>query len=258
MRDHRSQASLEAMRDLVALILAWVRSVLRSRQDLALENLALRQQLMVIQRGQPRPRLQTSDRLFWIALMRVWGRWRVALVKPDTVVGWHRIGSRAHWAKKCGPGPGRPRIDKELRNLIRRMAEANPLWGAPRIQSELAMLGEATVSRYLGKSNPRRTSQTWKAFLDNHVRDVVAVDFFSVPTAAFRVLFVFVVLSHDRRRILHVNVTDRPTAKWTGRQPLSLGKDTPDGRMVERASMGEVRAIPAVGGLHHRYTRRAA
>lgn len=141
------------MRDLLALIFAWVRSVLRSREALAFENLALRQQIMVLQRGQPRPRLLTSDRLCWIALMRVWGRWRdsLALVKPDTVVGWHRSGFRAHWAKKCGAGPGRPRIDKELRSLIRRMAEANPLWGAPRIHGELVMIGievsEATVSR---------------------------------------------------------------------------------------------------------------
>ncbi len=128
-------------------------------------------------------------------MTRISSRWRefVAVAQPETVVTWHRKGLRAYWGRKWGPGPGRPRIDKDLRKLIRRMAQANPLWGAPIIHGELLKLGikaaEATVSRYIPASTGKRSSQTWKTFLDNHGRDVVAADFFGVPTASFRFRF---------------------------------------------------------------------
>jgi len=198
------------MRDLIRHLLRALRSGLRSRRELVLENLALRQQLAVLRRGVRQPRLRNSDRRFWIGLSRWWGSWRelLALVKPDTFVKWHRRGCRAYWGRKCGPGPGRPRIDHDLRDLIRRMAAANPLWGAPKIHGELLMLGievsEATVSRNLTRKKVRGSSQSWKTFLDNHVRDLVALDSFSVPTASLRALCVFLVLSHDRRQILHL------------------------------------------------------
>src|SRR3989441_3907339 len=323
-------------------------------RQLAVENLALRQQLAVYKRTTARPKLRTTDRLFWIWLARVWAGWRQALVivSPDTVLRWQRRRFREHWTKLSDrPRLGRPPISAETAALVIQMAAANPLWGAPRIHGELLKLGidvaERTVSRLLPR--PRRSpSQTWRTFLANHVRDLVSIDFFIVPTVRLRVLFAFVVLAHDRRRVLHFNVTEYPTAAWTAQQivnafpddsapsfllrdrdsiygdafsqrvkgmgigevltaahspwqnpfaerligsirreclnhvlvlgerllrrtltryfayyhpartHLSLDKDAPDGRPVERRDLGSVIPIPEVGGLHHRYVRRAA
>jgi hypothetical protein len=187
-----------------------------------MEILALRHQLGVLQRSAKRPRLTNVDRGLWVLLSRRWCRWKDALVivKPATVIQWHRAGFRRYWAWRSRPKGGRPRIDSEVRGLIRRMATVN-LWGAPRIHGELLKLGidvsEATVSKYLPR--PRKPpSQTWRTFLDNHVRTLVSVDFFTVPTVFFQVLFVFVILAHDRRRILSVNVTSGPSAAWTANQ----------------------------------------
>src|SRR5213592_2574576 len=190
-------------------------------RQLAFENLALRQQLAVYKRTANRPKLQRSDRLLWVWLSRVWPAWRQALVivAPATVLRWQRRRFRRHWATLSGRRPaGHPPVDAAIKALVRRMTAANPLWGAPRIHGELLKLGidvaERTVSRLLPK---RRSppSQTWRTFLTNHVRDLVSVDFFTVPTARLRVLFVFVVLAHHRRRVLHFNVTEHPTAAWT-------------------------------------------
>jgi transposase InsO family protein len=211
------------MLDVVMALIRTLASLLGSRKDLALENLALRQQLAVARRHMKRSNLTDSDRIFWIVLARCWDHWRdvVFVVKPDTVVRWHRLGFRYYWRKKSKPGPGRPPIAPELRDLIREMSSANPLWGAPRIHGELLKLGievsEATVSRYMPRQETR-PSQTWKTFLDNHVQDLASIDFFTVPTATFRVLYVFLVLSHDRRRVVHFNVMANPTSEWTGRQ----------------------------------------
>ncbi len=297
-------------------------------RQLALENLALRQQLAVCKRTATRPKLQRSDRLLWGWLSRVWPTWRQALVivAPATVLRWQRRRFRRHWAKLSGRSPaGRPPVDAEIRALVTRMAAANPLWGAPRIHGEL-----------------------WRTFLTNHVRDLVSIDFFTVPTVHLRVLFVFVVLTHYQRRILHFNVAEHPTATWTAQQMvdafpedtapsyllrdrdtvygasfrqrvenmrirevvtaahspwqnpfaerligsirrecldhviilnerhlrriltryfayyhrarthLPLDKDAPDVRPIERPEAGTVTQIPEVGGLHHRYVRRAA
>ena len=335
------------------IVLGTLRSAVRTHRELALENLALRQQLAVWKARQSRPRLTEADRIFWVLLSRLWTNWRhsLQLVQPETVVRWHRDGFRRYWAWKSRRRAGRPAISTEVRDLIRRMSRANPLWGAPRIHGELLKLGltvsEATVSKYMVR--PRRPpSQVWRAFLKNHARELIALDFFTVPTATFRVLFVFVVLSHGRRRLVHFNVTEHPTADWTARQlleavavdkapryrvrdrdqvygerfsrqaktldirevviaprspwqnayaervigsirrecldhvvvigerhlrrilstyvdyynrtrtHLSLTKDSPEPRTVQRPSQGRVVSVPRVGGLHHEYLRRAA
>ena len=205
-------------------IVGTLRSALGSRRELALENLVLRQQLAVLKHRHPRPRLSDGDRLFWVFLSRMWSGWRESLhiVQPETVVRWHRQGFRYYWRWKSR-GRGRPKLDPEIRALIRRMCQANPLWGAPRVHGELLMLGieisEATVSKYMVRRRGP-PSQTWRAFLENHAKELVALDFFTVPTATFKVLFVLVILSHDRRRILHFNATRHPTAAWTARQLL--------------------------------------
>ncbi len=201
-----------------------LRSAFKTRRGLALENLALRQQLAVLQQSVKRPRLSQGDRWFWVLLRRLWAEWDQVLliVKPETVVGWHRAGFKRYWTwKSRRRRPGRPSIAPEIRELIRRISTANPLWGAPRVHGELLKLGisiaQATVSKYLVR-HPTPPSQSWRSFLKNHVPDLVSIDFFTVPTATFRVLFVFVILRHDRRRIVHVNVTEHPSAAWTAQQ----------------------------------------
>ena len=173
-----------------------------SHRHLALENLAFRHQLAVYKQTLRRPKLHPSDRLLWVCLSRVWAEWRLALVMvtPDTVLRWHRRRFRDYWATLSSrPLVGRPSVNAEIIALVRKIAAANPLWGAPRIHGELLKLGievaERTVSRLIVK---RRTppSQTWRTFLTNHVQDLVSIDFFTVPTAQLRVLFVLVVLAH--------------------------------------------------------------
>jgi putative transposase len=209
----------------LGILIGTLRATVRTRRELALENLALRQQLAVWKVRRPRPRLTAMDRVFWVVLSRLWKSWRSSLhvVRPETVVGWHRQGFRRYWGWKSQRRRGRPGIGMELRDLIRRMSRANPLWGAPRIHGELLKLGltvsQATVSKYMLRQR-KPPSQTWRAFLKNHVKDLIALDFFTVPTATFRILFVLVVLSHDRRRLVHFNVTDHPTVEWTARQLL--------------------------------------
>ena len=196
----------------------------KSRATLQLENLALRHQLGVLRRSVKRPKLTSADRLLWAWLCEVWSDWRSALVivKPETVIGWHRKGFRLFWTWKVRHGqPGRPPVSKEMRQLIRKMSRENPLWGAPRIHGELLKLGidigETSVGKYMVRSR-KPPSQTWRTFLENHVKTMVSVDFFTVPTIRFQVLYVFLVLAHDRRRIVHFNVTAHPTAEWTAQQ----------------------------------------
>jgi putative transposase len=176
----------------------------------ALENLALRQQLAVFKRTVQRPPLRPRDRLFWVLLAHAWRNWRsaVIVVQPETVVGWHRQWLRRRWAHRSTSGrPGRPRTTTAIRTLVDQMGAANPLWGAPRIHGELSKLGidvsERTVSRLLRRRD-RPPSQTWRTFLANHVTSLVSMDFFTVPTLTGRVLFVLVLLAHHRRRIVHL------------------------------------------------------
>ncbi len=322
-------------------------------RQLALENLALRHQLAVYKRTALRPKLRTMDRLFWVGLARIWVGWgqSLVIVTPETVLRWQRRRFREYWTKLSGRPAGRPSVHAEIKALVTTMATANPLWGAPRIHGELLKLGihvaERTVSRLLPK-RPTTPSQTWRTFLANHVHDLVSLDFFTVPTARLRVLFVLVVLAHHRRRVVLFNVTEHPTAHWTAQQivdtfpddsapsyllrdrdqvygqqfrhrvrsmgigevltaphspwqnpfaerligsirreclnhvlvlgerhlrrvlvryfeyyhrartHLSLDKDAPNGRSVELSEAGSIVEIPEVGGLHHRYVRRAA
>jgi transposase InsO family protein len=339
----------------LATLLAALSSIWRSRAALELENLALRHQIGVLQRSaSKRPKLTPLDRVLWAWLSGIWSDWRsaLAIVKPETVVAWHRAGFRLFWTWKVRRGqPGRPVISREVRDLIRRMCRENPTWGAPRIHGELLKLGidigESSVSKYMVRSR-KPPSQTWRTFLENHLQQLVSIDFFTVPTIRFQVLYVFLVLAHDRRRILHFNVTAHPTAEWTGQQlreafpfdqlpryllrdrdtifgdefrravsdmgiqevlstprspwqrayvervvgsirrecldhvivfdesslrrilrsyfdyyhrsrtHLALGKDSPEPRSIQSAEMGRVVSSPQVGGLHHRYERRAA
>ena len=206
------------------MALSVVRNFLRDRGELAVENLALRQQLAVYEVEKKRPRLRKRDRIFWVWLSRLWSNWRsvLVIVQPDTVVSWHRQGFKIYWRwKSRARAVGRPKVEAEIRNLIRRMCRENTTWGAPRIHSELCLLGydvsEATVNKYMIRFR-RPPSQTWRTFLDNHMRDTVGIDFFTMPTATFRILFTFIVLRHDRRRVIHFNVTEHPTAEWTAQQ----------------------------------------
>ena len=335
------------------LLLRSIGLICRGHRAVALENLALRQQLAALTRTK-RPQIRRRDRLFWILLAKSWRDWRSALivVQPDTVVRWHREWLRQHWAARSRHRrPGRPTADAAIRTLVEKMRAANPLWGAPRIHGELRKLGidisERTVSRLL-RRRQRPPSQTWRTFLTNHLSVMVSMDFFVVPTLTGRVLFVLVLLSHQRRRIVHVGITDHPTAAWTAQQVidafphdtaptwllrdrdaiygdvfqrrvagmgmtevisspsspwqnpyverligsmrrecldhvivlceahlrrvvacyvsyyhgsrthLSLEKDAPMPRRVQIPEEGGVIAFPEVGGLHHRYERRAA
>ncbi len=206
-------------------LLALLRAVFLERRQLLLENLALRQQVAVLRRGVKRVRLEDRDRIFWIGMRRLLTNWQQALmiVKPETVIRWHRKGWKYYWRRKSKPHkPGRPPISFKLIHLIRRMSMENATWGAPRIQDELALLGHevaaSTVARYMVKARNPKRGQAWTTFIRNHLDRTVACDFFTVPTLAFKTLYVFVVLGHARRRILHVGVTTNPTAEWAARR----------------------------------------
>jgi putative transposase len=336
-------------------LLSSLRNCLSTRVALHAEILALRHQLLVLQRSTRghRLRLRPADRVLWAWLSHLWSGWRNSLriVRPETVIAWNRKGFRLYWAWKSRAQLGRPTATHEIRTLIRKMSLSNPRWGAPRIHGELLKLGidigETTVAKYMVR--PRRpSSQTWKTFLKNHMHNLVSTDFFVVPTATFRLLFVFLVLSHERQRVVHFAVTAHPTTEWSAQQLISafpwntdtryllrdrdrsyggrfsesveaigikeiltaprspwqnayvermigsvrrdcldhvlifnergprrilrlyfdyyeksrthlgLQKDAPIPRPVQPPSLGKVIAMPQVGGLHHRYERRAA
>jgi len=196
---------------------------LKSHEQLVQENLELRQQIIVLQRSVQKPKFKNADRILFAWLSQNCRTWKDALiiVKPETVIKWHRAGFRLFWKWKSRARRGRRRKDAVIRALIRRMCDSNPLWSAPRIHGELLKLGfkvsEATVSRYMPKK-PKNPSQTWRTFLANHMHNTASIDFFVVPTIRFKLLFVLIVLSHDRRRIVHFNITSSPTASWTGQQ----------------------------------------
>jgi putative transposase len=347
--------SVGLMCKIVVPVIHGLLSSFRTRVDLQLEVMALRHQLEVLRNSQRTlARMTRLDRVFWVLLYRNWARCldRVVIVKPETVVRWHRLGFRAFWSRKSRPrGRGRPPIPADIKYLIWRISRDNVLWGAPRIHGELLKLGieisQAAVSKYMMR-HPGLPSQTWRTFLRNHLGCLASIDFFVVPTATFRLLFVFIVLQHQRRRILHFGVTTNPTSEWTAQQireafawdtaprylirdrdaaygavfrcrlkamevievlsaprspwqnayaerligavrrerlnhgivlnkqhlrrllssylgyyhrsrtHLSLEKDCPEPRPVEPLNHGEIIAFPQVGGLHHRYERRAA
>jgi len=197
----------------------------KPRCDLAAQVLTLRHQLAVLQQERRTPRLNRWDRILWVCLSKVWPSWTTVLVivQPDTVIRWCRSAFRTFWrwrSRRCRPG--RPRVDVELRRLIRQMARDN-LWRAPRIHKELVRLGfdvsQRTVARYMPKSAPNPAArQSWRTFLKNHRHAIAAMDLFVVPTITFRLIYGFFVIHHDRRRVLHANVTEHPTAVWVIQQ----------------------------------------
>src|SRR5712664_2597661 len=211
------------MTDTIGLLAGWILRLLHSRRTLLLENLALRQQRAALKRKHPKPRLSVADKLFWILARRFWSRWKQTLivVTTETVVRWHRAGFRLYWKliSKVRMPIGRRQTPKEVRDLIFRVVAENPTWGAPRIHGELLMLGfdvsERTISRWMKRAprDPKR-AKCWLAFLRNHREAIAAVDFFTAPTITFSMLYCFFVISHDRRRILHINVTKHPTSGW--------------------------------------------
>lgn len=212
---------------MLRLLLSLLWRCFHTRRDLLLENLALRQQLLTLKRQKSRPKLAQLDRLFWVVVKRLWPKWKqtLVIVTPETVLRWHRAGFRLYWKwiSRSQTAVGRKRVSRELRELILRMVAENPTWGAPRIHGELLKLGfdlsERTVSRWVQKApkNPE-SAQRWQAFLHNHREAIAAMDFFTVPTLTFNVLYCFFVITHDRRRILHCNVTRHPTGLWITQQ----------------------------------------
>ena len=215
------------LRTMFPLILLCFALLFRKRGSLILENLVLRQQLAVQKRRRRRSPLHAVDKLFWVVVRRFWPEWKRSLivVTPETVVRWHRAGFRMYWRliSRVRRSMGRKPTPKEVRELIFRMVRENPTWGAPRIHGELLMLGfdisERTISRWM-KRAPRdpAAAKRWLAFLRNHREAIAAMDFFTVPTITFGVVYCFFVIAHDRRRILHFNVTKHPTSLWVVQQ----------------------------------------
>jgi putative transposase len=338
----------------VTAFFAFLGASFRSRAALQLEILALRHQIGILQRSVKRPKLTSADRCLWVWLSSLWDGWesRLSIFQAATVIGWHRKGFGLFWRWKIRHGKsGRPAVPKEVRELIRMLSRENPLWGAPHIHGELLKLGidigETSISKYMVRRR-KPPSQTWRTFLDNHLKTLVSVDFFVVPTIRFQILYVFLVLAHERRRIVHFAVTAHPTAEWTAQQMreafpwdsapryllrdrdrifgkefvdqvqamgikqvlsaprspwqrayvervigtirrecldhlivynerslyrhlkifvdyyhrsrthLALEKDTPEPRPIQKPECGRIVSLPVLGGLHHRYERRAA
>jgi len=215
------------MTDIFEFLFGSILHLFYTRRTLLLENLALRQQLAVFKRKRPQPRLAVFDKVLWVLARRFWFGWRQSLiiVTPETVVRWHRAGFQLYWKliSKVRKPLGRRSTSREVRELIFRMVAENPTWGAPRIHGELLMLGfdisERTISRWM-KRAPRdpEPANRWLAFLRNHREAIAAMDFFTIPTITFGVLYCFFVIAHGRRRILHLNVTKHPTSLWVVQQ----------------------------------------
>src|ERR1700752_4968323 len=209
---------------LLCFVLAVLASPFKSRLRLEAENAALRHQLMVLRRRlQGRVRLTNHDRWFFIQLYRWFPSILkvLTIIRPDTLVRWHRAGFRGYWPWKSRRRGGRPPVETELRALIRRMSIENPLWGAPRIHGELLKLGfevaQSSVAKYMVK-RPGPPSQGWRTFLLNHAPDIAAMDLFVVPTIGFDLLYAFVIVRLGRRELIWINVTANPTAEWVVRQ----------------------------------------
>ena len=224
--------------------LLWaIAAAVRPKALLIADNLCLRQQLLVLHRRKPRPRLEDADRRFWVLGWRT----SVLIVKPETVLRWHRRGWRTYWCRRSSRKgkPGRRPIAPELGTLIRRMTIENPLWGQRRIQAELARLGfkvsARTVAKYMHRGRHRGPSSRWRSFLRQHASTVWACDFFCVQTITFRTLYVFFVIHHASRQVLHVHVTAHPTAKWTAQQAPMRHEQTLECRSVAVTGLVEER-----------------
>jgi transposase InsO family protein len=209
---------------LLCFVLTVLVSPFKSKSRLEAENAALRHQVVVLRRMvHKRVRLTNSDRLFFIQLYRWFPSILqvITVIRPETLVRWHRAGFRRYWRWKSRSFGGRPQIDTELRALIRKMSIENPLWGAPRIHGELLKLGfdvvQSTVAKYMAKRRGP-PSQGWRTFLRNHAPDIAAIDLFVVPTIGFNLIYAFVIVRLERRDLVWINVTQNPTAEWIARQ----------------------------------------
>ncbi len=239
---------------LVEAVIGALVAAFRPRASLVAENLALRQQLATLTRDGARHRLGPIDRALWVVLSRIWSRWAdvLAIVKPATVINWHRRGFARFWAHKSRRR-GRPPRSAEVIELIERMTRENPTWRRRRIAAELAKLGhdvcKDTVAKYMPKRSGapgRPPSTTWGTFLRTHLAGTIAIDFLTVPTVTFQVLYVFFVLSLERRRILHGNVTAHPYAAWAAQQVVeAVGPDATVARLIrDRDGIWSDGAIP--------------
>src|SRR5476651_2850228 len=209
---------------LFSLFLALVASPFKSKSRLEAENAVLRHQLIVLRRKvQGRVRLTNNDRWFLVQLYRWFPSILnvLTIIRPETLVRWHRAGFRYYWRWKSGSRGGRPQIETDLRALIRQMSMENPLWGAPRIHGELLKLGfevaQSSVAKYMVKQH-WPPSQGWRTFLRNHAPDIAAMDLFVAPTIGFDLLYAFIIVRLDRRDLVWINVTTNPTAEWIARQ----------------------------------------
>lgn len=212
------------MKTLCRLIVDLFTALLKGKRDLILENLALRQQLAIQQRSIKTPKITNIDRIFWVWLSKIWSYWKSALiiVKPETVVHWHHKGFKLYWRWKSHRA-GRPTTDWELIKLIRKFQKENLSWSPQRIQGELAKLGytvcDNTVAKYMQKhSGDDASRQQWLTFLRNHAKYIVGIDFLVARTIFFKAIYVFIAISHDRRRILHFGVTLKPHSQWAIQQ----------------------------------------
>src|SRR3982074_3592849 len=212
------------MTDLFKLILGILASRFKARATQEAENLGLRQQLNVLRRRTPkRPHLNNTDRFLFVWLYRLFPSVldAVAIVRPETIIRWHRAGFRAYWRCRSRHPVGRPKVSAELRTLIGEMSRANPLWGAPRIHGELLKLGfdvaQSTVAKYMVRRRGP-PSQGWKTFLRNHTPHIAAIDMFVVPTVGFKLLYCLAIIRLERRHLVRINVTTNPTADWIARQ----------------------------------------
>ncbi len=212
------------MKAVILPIIKFIFSFFQSQLSMKMEIAALRHQLLVYQREKIKPEIKATDRILWSWISKIWSGWKNALffVKPAIIIAWRRKNFKEHWVKLCRNGkPGRPLVHPEIVCLISDMSKANPFWGSPRIRDELNKIGidlaKSTIEKYMVKHR-KPSSPTWRTFLDNHVGDLVSIDFFVVPTIRNTVLFVFLVLAYDRRRVIHFNVTQYPTAVWTAQQ----------------------------------------
>ncbi len=251
---------------IIAIVVRSLSSSLRSRSELVLENMVLRQQLAAFKARGRTPHIRAADRAFWVLLRRLWARWADALVivKPNTVVRWHRAGFRLYWRwisrrKRTGRRP----VSKEIRDLIRQMSSDNG-WGAPRIHGELLMLGldvsERTVSRYLQRLGRRpEARQSWLTFLHNHREAIAAMDLFVVFTVKFRLLYVLFIIRHGQRQIAHFNVTEHPTAAWVIQQLREAFPydSAPKHLIFDRDSIFSTEVVAAIRAMGIKPTRTA-
>jgi putative transposase len=197
----------------------------KTNSQLKLEHIFLLKQLEIYQRREPKLMIKGPDRLFFSLMVKIFTNWRdrIFLVKPDTLIKWHRSGFRIFWRRKTKSSKGgRPKINKEIIELLRQMVIENPLWGVPRVHGELLKLeyevSQTTVQRYFPKRGGKTIGQRWKTFPRNHSKDIISVDFLTVPTINFKLLYVLVVIDHHRRKLMHFNVTKNPNPNRTLQQ----------------------------------------